>query len=291
VFDPHAGPDGDYRVLYKLPKSQITRQQLEILRRVGGPQAHRNFPGIVDFAHQGRDVFLVMAWIHGTDLRSYLRAIRAKNTPRPSTREVVRLVRGLVHGLAHYHRRTHIVHGDISPANIIMTSGTTHLVLIDFGAAWPVQYAANREIDASTQPYAAPERIAKHAAENFRSDMFSLSVIAYEMLTLVLPYDGLGGQAGMPQWAAKTSSFYRDPSEIIPSPDRLPKQAVHLLDACVGRGLKLHPDQRFATSGEWRAAWDELHQSLQKGSRLSPLKSRLIAAIDSLIGRFSRKTP
>ena len=234
VFDPHAGPDGDYRVLYRISKSQITRQQLEILRRIGGPQANRNFPGIVDFAHQGGDVFVVMAWVHGTNLRSFLRAIRDKKTPRPSTREVVRLVRGLVHGVAHYHRRTNIVHGDISPANIIISSGTTHLVLIDFGAAWPIQHTAHREIDASTQPYAAPERIAKHASEDFRSDMFSLSVIAYEMLTLVLPYDGLGGQAGMPQLAAKTSSSYRDPSEMIPSPDRLPRQAVRLLDACVG---------------------------------------------------------
>ena len=291
VFDPHAGPDGDYRVLYKIPKSQVTRQQLDVLRRIAGPQSHRNFPGIVDFAQQRGDVFLVMAWIYGTNLRSFLRAVRAQQIARPSPREAVRLVRGLVHGLAHYHRRAQIVHGDISPANIILSSGTTQLVLIDFGAAWPIPLAAQRQIDASTQPYAAPERIAKHAAEDFRSDMFSLSVIAYEMLTLQLPYDGLGGQAGMPQWASKTSESYRNPSEKTPSPDRLTRHAVQLMDACIGRGLQLHPDQRFANSGEWRAAWDELHRSLQKGPRLSPWKGRFVAAIDALIRRFSRKAP
>ena len=55
----------------------------------------------------------------------------------PVAPEIIRLIRGLAHGLAHYHRRANLVHGDISPANIIITSGTKQLVLIDFGSAWP----------------------------------------------------------------------------------------------------------------------------------------------------------
>ena len=64
VFDPHAGPHGDYRALHQIPRSQMTRGQLEILRRIGGPNANRNFPGIVDFAHQRADLFVVIAWVH-----------------------------------------------------------------------------------------------------------------------------------------------------------------------------------------------------------------------------------
>jgi serine/threonine protein kinase len=291
VFDPHAGPHGDYRALHRIPKSQVTRQQLEILRRIGGPNANRNFPGIVDFVHQRADVFVVIAWVHGTNLRSFLSAVRDRQTPRPSVSEVVRLVRGLVHGVSHYHRRTNIIHGDISPANIVISSGTKTLVLIDFGAAWPIERAAHREHDAYTQPYAAPERIAKHASEDFRSDMFSLSAIAYEMLTLTLPYDGLGGQAGTPKLAARTASSYRDPSSVIPSRGRLTKETVGLLDKCVGGGLRLHPDERFATSAEWLAVWDSLHFSLKKGSRLSRVEELFLTGIDSLLSLFSRKHP
>lgn len=290
VFDPHAGPHGDYRVLHQVSQSQISREQLEVLRRLGGPSRNRNFPSILDFVRQRRDLFIIIDWVHGVDLRNYLSAVRDGKTPRPNVREVVRLVRGLVHGLSHYHRRTNVIHGDLSPANIVITSGTSNLVLIDFGAAWPIERAAQRQQDAYTQPYAAPERIAKHASEDFRSDMFSLTAIAYELLTLMLPYDGLGGQAGTPQLANKAASAYCDPSRKIPSRDRITSSTLRLLDLCVGGGLKLHPDERFATSSEWLAAWDKLHLSLQKGSRLSRIESIIVAGIDAVAKYLSRKT-
>jgi serine/threonine protein kinase len=289
VFDPHAGPHGDYRVLHQVPQSQMTRDQLEILRRIGGPSGNRNFPGVVDFARERGDVFVVIGWVHGTDLRSFLGAVRDGKAPRPSVSEVARLVRGLVHGISHYHRRTNVIHGDISPANIVISAGTKNLVLIDFGAAWPIEWTANREQDAFTRPYAAPERIAKHASEDFRSDMFSLSAIAYEMLTLALPYDGLGGQAGTPALVAKTSGSYRHPSSLIASRGRLTSSTLRLLDESVGSGLKLHPDERIATSAEWLAAWDALHFSLKKGGRLSRVEEFFISGLDALVGLFSRK--
>lgn len=288
VFDPHAGPDGDYRALHLIPKSEMTRQRLEVLRRLGGPGANRNYPGIVDFVPQRNEFVVVIAWVHGTNLKSYLSAVRNGKIPRPIPRDVVRLVRGLVHGVAHYHRKTNLVHGDISPANIILTAGTSRLVLIDFGAAWPMEQAALREEDAYTQPYAAPERIAKHAAEDFRADLFSLSTIAYELLTLTLPYDGLGGQAGTPNLVEKTSGSYVKPSTLLPSRDRLNNEAIRRLDACVGLGLKLHPDERFATSSEWLAAWDACHRSLQKGSRLSRVEELVVSGLETLAGLFSR---
>lgn len=291
VFDPHAGPGGDYRALHMVPKSRMTRQQLEVLHRLGGPGANRNFPGIVDFLPQ-RDVFVVVvAWIHGANLKTFLNAIRDGKTPRPSPRDVVRLIRGLVHGVSHYHRKTNVIHGDISPANIVITSGTSTLVLIDFGSAWPMERAAQREQDAYTVPYAAPERIAKHAAEDFRADMFSLTTIAYELLTLALPYDGLGGRAGTPQLAAKAADAYRDPSHRIPSRSRLPRSTLRQLDECTSAGLGLHPDERFATSREWLAAWDALYLSFQKGSRLSRIESLFVAGVDAAARLLSQKRP
>jgi len=268
----------------------MSREQLEVLRRLSGPSGNRNFPSIVDFVRQRGDLFIIIDWVHGVDLRTYLASIRDEKTPRPNVREVVRLVRGLVHGLSHYHRRTNVIHGDVSPANIVITSGTSNLVLIDFGAAWPIERAAQRQQDAYTQPYAAPERIAKHAVEDFRSDMFSLTAITYELMTLTLPYDGLGGQAGTPQLAKKAASAYCPPSHKIPSRDRLTSSTLRLLDSCVGGGLKLHPDERFATSSVWLSAWDQLHLSLQKGTRLSRIESIIVAGIDTVAKYLSRKT-
>jgi len=135
VFDPHAAPGGDYRALYRFPAAETTRQRTEILRRLAGPNSNRNFPQLIECTRCGEDLFVVLNWVWGTNLRDYLHAVREQTTPRPSVSEVVRLVRGLAHGVGHYHRRTNIVHGDISPANIVIASGTKQLVLIDFGLA------------------------------------------------------------------------------------------------------------------------------------------------------------
>lgn len=289
VFDSHAGPEGGFRTLYKFPRSDISRQQFEVLRRLSGPNLNRNFPGIVDFASQRNHLFVVVAWVEGVDLGCYLDSVRNNQTPRPSVSEVVRLVRGLVHGLSHYHRRNSMIHGDVSPANIVLSNGTKQLVLIDFGAAWPQELSSNREHDELTLPYAAPERISKNAAVDFRSDIFSLSSIAYELLTLAVPYDGLGGQAGMPQLIAQVESTYRPPSALIANSKRLPQKAFRLLDECIGTGLQLHPDQRFATSRDWIDAWDSLYFCFKKGGRLNGLEELVVNVIESISSLFTRR--
>jgi len=282
VFDRHAGPSGDYRVLYQFPFSRASSQKIETLRRLAGPTANRNFPQIVDYARQGPHLIVVMSWIWGTNLRELMRMIRANDNPRPSVTEVVRLMRGLAHGLSHYHRRANVVHGDVSPGNLIVTSGTKNLVLVDFGSAWPVEQTATKQGgDGITLPYAAPERITGHASEDFRADVFSLSVVAYELLTLQIPFDGAGGQAGTGNLAARFTPTFVVPSTLIsPQPPRLPSRALALLDEHFRVGLALHPDGRFATRRDWLSAWDRLHFELQKGSRLSSLEQRIVACLE-----------
>lgn len=288
VFDPHAGPQGDYRVLYRVPGSKQSRQSVEVLRRLSGPSGNRNFPGIVDFIRQRDEVLVVVAWVDGTNLQSYLDAIRNRKTPHPSVSEVVRLTRGLVHGVAHYHRRTNIVHGDISPANIVLTSGTTQLVLVDFGAAWPIESTATKAVgDGVTEPYAAPERITAHAAEDFRSDAFSLSVVAYELLTLSIPFGGLGGRAGTPNLASKLGEAYEAPTKLICT-ERLPRRVVRLIDDCFARGLAIHPDDRFSTTSDWIAAWDSLHFAMKSGTRLNRIESFIADKIGVVYSSFWR---
>lgn len=290
VFDSHAGPEGGFRTLYKFSRSDVSRQQLEIFRRLIRRNGNQNFPGIVDFVSQGKYLFVVVSWVEGTDLQRYLESVRSQQTPRPSVPEIVRLVRGLVHGLSHYHRRNSMIHGDVSPANIVLSTGTSQLVLIDFGAAWPQEHTANREHDELTLPYAAPERISNHAAVDIRSDIFSLSSVAYELLTLSVPYDGLGGQAGLPGLSGQVENTYSPPSALIANPKRLPQKAIRLLDECIGRGLKLHPDERFGTSREWLAAWDSLHLCFKKGGGLNQFEELIVTVIDSVSSVFTRRS-
>jgi len=286
VFDPRGGPHGDYRVLYRIPFSRATNQRIEVLRALSGPTANTNFPVITDCARQANELFVVMTWVWGTNLREYVRQVRGGSAPRPSTPALCRLVRGLAHGLSHYHRRANVVHGDVSPANIVLTSGTTKLVLVDFGSAWPVERSASKEpADGVTIPYAAPERIARHALEDFRADVFSLAVVFYEMLTLEIPFEGAGGQAGVPNLAEAYADSFAPPSSRIADAGRLPRRSVALLDDVVRKSLALHPDGRFATRSEWLDAYDELDRAMRKGDRLTRLDRWLIRGISRLFLR------
>lgn len=288
VFDRHAGPDGDYRVLHRIPYTRITRQKIETLRRLTGPTTNRNFPYIADFARQGHDLFVIMSWTWGTDLRDLLRSVRENQSPRPSVPEVVRLMRGLAHGVSHFHRRANVIHGDLSPANLIVTDGTKHLVLIDFGSAWPVEHTASKDGGhGATRLYAAPERIAGQDGGDFRSDVFSLSIIAYELLTLQIPFDGAGGLAATGESPGQFSSTLVPPSKLIsPQPPVLPNSALAALDEYFRVGLALDPNGRFETGRQWLAAWDDLHNSLQKGTRLSRLEAKFVQGIEFLSRQF-----
>ena len=291
VFDRHAGINGDYRVLYRLPYSRLTRERIETLRRLSGPTANRNFPYISDCTRQGPDLFVVMGWVWGQNLGQLLREVRASKCQRPSVTETVRLIRGLAHGLGHYHRRAQGVHGDVSPANIVVTAGTKNLVLVDFGSAWPLEQSATKGPgDGMTVPYSAPERIARHALEDFRGDQFSLSVVGYEMLTLEIPFDGAGGRAGLPDLAKSFAGTFIPPSRLIAKPERLPEQSLQLLDELFVTSLALHPDDRFATRSQWLGAWDDLHRALQKGSRLTGFQQRVLDVIEWFAHRVGYRT-
>ncbi|MBY0587196.1 protein kinase [bacterium] len=259
VFDPHAAPGGDFRVLAQIPAEKFTGQKIETLRRIAGPNMNPNFPVITHCVRERGDWFIVMTWVWGIDLREYLARVRRREIPRPSVTEVCRLIRGLSHGLAHYHRKSNLVHGDISPANIILTTPTTRLVLIDFGSAWPIELSTTKvRGDGVTSPYAAPERIAGHALEDFRADLFSLWTVFYELLTLDIPFDAAGGRAGIPANIEQFANTFVPPSQLVPDRDRLPKSLLHQLDNLLRIGLALHPDARFSTPKEWLNAVDRI---------------------------------
>ena len=139
--------------------------------------------------------------------------------------------------------------------------------------------ASKQHGDGVTQPYAAPERLTKDAPEDFRSDIFSLSVVAYELLTLELPLMDSEGQAGLPHVVEHAQGSYRAPAELLRETNRLPREAVDRLNHCLAAGLALHPDDRFGTRAEWLAAWDGVHNALRTGNRLSPWERARVTGI------------
>lgn len=284
VFDPRAGVGGDFRVLHALPRSPATSQRLETLRRAA--EKNLNLPTVYECRPDRGRISVLTGWVWGIPLDRYLADVRAGMQPRPSSREVVRLLRGLFHGVCHFHHDAHSVHGDIKPANVVLEPRPTKFTLIDFGSAWPVERTTRRESgDGISAPYAAPEQLQGNAPVDFRADYFALGVLGYELLTLEIPFDGVGGRAGLPKLRDAFAGKYRPPSALSADRGRIPRAAAAGLDRFIARCLALDPIARFDNRTGCLAAVDALAQDFRPGPRLGPLGRTWLMLLDRVRGR------
>ena len=172
----------DKKVAIKVPHQQSVDFG-ELLRE---PRllASLNHPNIVTIltAEKQEDVFfIVMEYVPGETLESDHRArrrarhLRARSTTRArsATRSITRTSQG-------------VIHRDLRPGNVLVTdSGLVKVA--DFGTSRFLEIAAHGTTVIGSPPYMAPEQF--HGKAVFASDIYSLGVTMYQMLTGVLPYD------------------------------------------------------------------------------------------------------
>lgn len=287
AFDPHAGPGGDLRALLVLPQAPEAFRHVRILKS----RSSDSFPRILEYRQQGEELLLVLNWIQGKDLQSYLDEVRRGSRPQPSATEALRLGRGLAHGVSQLHRWGATVHGDIKPANLILAPPpSSRLVLVDFGSAWTAEKTIGREEgDGISAAYSAPELQQGAAFVDHRADQFSVSVVLYELLTLALPYDGLGGKAGRPEFASRMRDKLVPPSEVSPDRGKLPRHIWNSIDRLLHTGLQFEPDGRYPTPSAWLDEIDAVHAEIQFQSRTSQRSSRLTRVIAWLAEKMSRQ--
>lgn len=289
AFDRRAGPDGDLRVIHVLSKSRRSTQQLMVLRSAS--KTIRTFTKLLRFQAEGETIRVVTEWVPGDDLESYLERAHAGAIPWPSPVEAFRLFHGLAYGLKQWHRSVNAVHGDIKPANLILSPRPRQLVLIDYGSAWPVERTATRDQgDGHSPGYAAPERIVAGALNDFRSDQFSATVVFYELLTGELPFGGHGGDAAHSPQRDKLSAAYLPPSQIAREQRFIPAGVWQQIDAIVVRGLAWNPDRRFVSSSEWLAALKQLDAAMTLAEAPeTPFQRRLLGVLD-WVDQFRTRT-
>jgi hypothetical protein len=131
-------------------------------------------------------LFYTMPYVEGESLRALLD--RRGELPIP---EVVRLLSEIARALSYAHRRG-IIHRDIKPGNILIADGEAQVA--DFGLAKALSNTAEQErltssgLAVGTPLYMAPEQASASADPDCRSDLYSLGVVAYEMLTGSPPF-------------------------------------------------------------------------------------------------------
>ena len=173
AFDRLAGPRGSFFLVQSLPIGKAAEQLLSVLSRLKSDA----FPRVVEWEEQRHQIDVALTWTEGISLADYLQNIRRRRRPPVEPAQAVRLVNGLAHAVRHLQRSLQVNHGDIKPANVIVTSAPSRLQLIDFGSAWTSNWTTRRtEGDGHHRCYAAPELQTGTTPITLDGDQFSVSV-------------------------------------------------------------------------------------------------------------------
>ena len=284
AFAPSAGPGGSLVQFQDWDDEPGASQFLAVLQRLKDD----GFPRVLNYQRTSEGFVCVLSWIEGICLTDYLANISDGLRPPMDAVEAIRLTYSLSCSLVRLSRKVGVIHGDIQPANLVQTQNPARLIPIDFGNAWDIQRANDRENgDGRSMIYAAPEQWDQSMRVDSRADMFSVAVILFQLLTEQIPYEGLGGKAGWPQYRPFMTDRLERPSDLAQSCQCLPRSLRKQLDEFVIRGLQFDPGQRFRDLRHWIHEYRLLLEAFQAAPTL-PISVRMLTqVIDWLAGRFS----
>lgn len=223
--------------------------------RIARQVSHPNVCRVFDIGEENGVPFLTMEYVDGEDLASLVR--RIGRLPQDKATEVSRQICA---GLAAAHERG-VVHRDLKPSNV-MLDGSGKARITDFGLAGIAANIQGDEIRAGTPAYMAPEQLAGKEV-TFKSDIYSLGLVMYEVLTGKRAYDA----ATLPELRKA-----RDEGTIT-NPSTLVKDLDPLIERVILRCLEKDPAKRPPSALMVAAALpggDPLAAALAAGETPSP---------------------
>jgi serine/threonine-protein kinase len=240
---------------------------LEREARMLGDLGHANVVLLFDFVKTDLQMYLVLEYVDGATLEDLF---ANRGTLRPEM--VAAIGAEAARGLAHAHSRG-IVHRDVKPANILM-SKIGEVKLVDFGIGQrdrmpsldePLGHSDTAAF--GTPAYMSPEQILGEVVDE-RSDLFSLGVVLYQMLSGTRPFDGDDPN----DRRAAAQRIRRDPPKPLRS--RVP-DIPRTLDRIVMRAIEKLPIDRFNSAG---ALADELEEFVRETWR-GPPRALIVRAL------------
>lgn len=217
------------------PHLATDRSFVDKFRREAKMAASLSHPNLVNVFDQGTDnqaIFLVMEYVPGINLRDALNDFGSLSPKR-----ALEILEPLTAGLAAAHAAG-ILHRDLKPENVFLSDNGT-VKLGDFGLAREISSHTQTGSLVGTAAYLSPELVLRGQADA-RSDVYSLGVMAFEMLTGKQPYDG--DQA--------VQIAYQHANSNIPAPSSLNPEVPELLDEIVLWATARNPSDRPASATE-----------------------------------------
>ena len=203
--------------------------------------SHPHIVPIYDVGERSGVAYFVMAHVTGGNLATLL-----GRAPRPPIEEVRRIVREIADALEYAHERG-VVHRDIKPDNILLDADGGRAMVTDFGIARAIEAGSRLTVTGiavGTPAYMSPEQAMGEREVDGRSDIYSLGVVAYQMLTGRLPFTGSNPMALL---LKHVNERPKPIAELRPDAPKAMREAIE-------RCLMKDREDRWETAGAFRDA-------------------------------------
>ena len=239
------------------------RNELRFARKI----SHRHVCRMFDLGEEETSHFITMEYVPGENLKAFIR-----RSGKLTVEKAVSLAKQVGEGLAEAHSLG-VVHRDLKPQNI-MIDGVGNAKIMDFGIA---RSLSTEGITATgyiigTPDYMSPEQVEGIESDQ-RSDIYSLGVILYEMVTGKLPFLG---DTPMSVAVKHKTEIPQDPREID---DHIPEVLSHMILKC----MEKDPEKRY------QRAEDFLHELNNTEKRIS--RKEKIVTVTKPVPPKERKPP
>ena len=224
---------------------------------------HDHIVRVFDMEERYRTLFIIMEYLRGESLAHLLE--RSKHLDPPLA---TRFLRQLCDGLEYAHGHG-LIHGDINPSNITICDGR-RLKILDFGLSCPV--GCDELATFGTVAYSAPELILGDPVDQ-RTDIYSMGIMAYEMVT---------GSKPFPQ-ADLAALLRQDVTEEIPDPAAKVPGLDEALRRFILKACRRDPAARYQDMTEAKRDLPVFSDDLAPAIDLLPARETELSAIDILI--------
>jgi serine/threonine protein kinase len=256
-----------------LRPSRNNEQQQQIIReaKMVSKLQHPNIIAVYDAGESPEGPYIVFEYVDGVSLRDLI-----KNNGGINVDQAAKLMAQILDGISNAHEQG-IVHRDISPSNILVSKSGIPRIM-DFGVSVRSGADATHNNISGTPCYMSPEHF---SAKNMgpHSDVFSLGLVFYEMLT------------GRPAIRAENdfATMYKIANEPVPPPSAQNAKAAGEIDRIVLRAVAKDLNARYSTASEMKKDLDKyLNPGAEEDIKSSPEDSHV--TLDFLLRRMKHKS-
>ncbi len=255
------------------PEFSTNREFIERFRKEAKPVAKLNHPNIVQIYDVGQENdihYVATEYCEGESLDLILGRER-KLSPERTKQIVIQIARAL-----DYAHRQGVYHVAVKPHDIIISKGG-QVKLLDLGIARAAESISSGGTIFGAPQYISPEQ-ARGEKAGSRSDIYSLGIVIYEMLTGKVPFD-----SGNPVEVARLHV-----SEPLPPLRKWNEKIPPGIEAVVSKCLEKNPEKRYQTPEELVREWEKLNET-SRVTRISRGRDTIIRKKESIRRRVSKK--